>query len=345
MKVTASFSAPVDSGSQIMYIPEGTHDINPTVDGKPGSVISKVPAERGEEIAATLNKSLEKRKAKNVRAHFDFDHSAVGGPASALPQSFSYVQGRGIMVDVKWTNAGEEAVKGGDYGYLSPVYLMSKNTGEPIGLPSSGPIGALVNDPAFRETELIAAKRAEAELKANSHKPTETEMDNTVLISAGVITDNEAKTDNVAAIVAAKFKTIQVQADKVEGLESKVVKLEASLKAGSEAVVDQLIKAAVTAGGIAPKDEDSEATWRGLLTSAHGDDDQFAKVSALLAALKPAGDDITTQIVGITANENSGDSQSRRDKALVEAAKVNPKAGFVERFDKARELDPEAFKD
>jgi len=229
MKVQANFSTLADIKTRIMYIPEGSHGINPTVDGKPGSIVSKVSAERGEAIVEALNKSLGKRHAKNVRPIIDFDHKD-SGPAAALPTAFVYEEGKGVMMDVEWTATGTASIEGKDYSYFSPVYNMDRNTGEPIGLPSSGPIGALVNDPAFREIEKIAA--------AQSHKPTDKpEME--VLIKAGLVTEAEAKTDNGAEIAAAKFKTIQAKADKVDGLESKVVKLEASLAKGAEVTADR----------------------------------------------------------------------------------------------------------
>ena len=92
-----------------MYIPEGEHGITPTVDGKPGSIVSKVAAERGEMIVEALNKSLSKRKAKNVRAIIDFDHKDEG-PAAAIPSAFAYEAGKGIMMDVEWTGKGTSSI-------------------------------------------------------------------------------------------------------------------------------------------------------------------------------------------------------------------------------------------
>jgi phage I-like protein len=341
MKVTASFSALVSDDKQIMFIPEGEHGINPTVDGKPGSVVSKVSAERGEAIVAALNKSLEKRKSDNVRAIFDFDHLGTG-PASAHPQSFEYIQGRGVMVNVKWSDSGEAAIKGGDYGYLSPVYNMDRATGEPTSLPKSGAIGALVNDPAFREIELIAAKRAKEAANSHNQQP---EMDINVLIKAGLVTEAESKTDKVAEITAANIQTIQAKAAKVDGLEAEVVTLKASLKAGSEATADQLVKAAIDSGRIASKDEGTSKFWRGQLIEAANDPEKLKVVSAALNAI-PAGDDITKKIVTVAGGQaKSGDKDQRFSEAMIQASKVLPNAGYAEQFNKAREIDPTAFED
>jgi phage I-like protein len=335
MKVQANFSAPVDIKTRIMYIPEGSHGITPTVDGKPGSIVSNVSAERGEAIVEALNKALKKRHAKNVRPIIDFDHKD-SGPAAALPTEFSYVEGKGIMMDVEWTATGTASIEGKDYSYFSPVYNMDRNTGEPIGLPSSGPIGALVNDPAFREIEKIAA--------ANSHNQIP-EMDINVLIKAGLVTEAESKTDKVAEIAAANIQTIQAQANKVPDLEAEVVTLKASLKAGSEATADQLVKAAQDSGRIAAKDESTTKYWRDQLIEAANDPDKLKTVSAALNAI-PEGDDITKQIVNVKGGQaKSGDMDARYDEAMIKAAKSLPNAGHAELFEKARDIDPEAFKD
>ncbi len=337
MKVQANFSTLADIKTRIMYIPEGSHGINPTVDGKPGSIVSKVSAERGEAIVEALNKSLGKRHAKNVRPIIDFDHKD-SGPAAALPTAFVYEEGKGVMMDVEWTATGTASIEGKDYSYFSPVYNMDRNTGEPIGLPSSGPIGALVNDPAFREIEKIAA--------ANSHKPTNTpEMDINVLIKAGLVTEAESKTDKVAEITAANIATIQAKAAKVDGLESEIVTLKASLKAGSETTADQLVKAAQDSGRIAAKDESTTKYWRDQLIDASQDPEKLKVVSAALNAI-PAGDDITKQIVTVAGGEaNKGNTDARYDAAMIKAREALPNAGFSEQFDKGRVIDPEAFKD
>ena len=167
MKVEASFNQAVELKTSIVFIPEGEHSITPSVDGKPGAIVSKVAANRGEVIVEALNKSLKKRLSKNVRPIIDFDHADTG-PAAAIPTKFTYEQGVGVMLELDWTDAGTSAIEGRNYSYFSPVFNMDRNTGEPVGLASSGPVGALVNDPAFREIKRIAA--------ANKSQPTETVM-------------------------------------------------------------------------------------------------------------------------------------------------------------------------
>lgn len=149
---------PLDGApTTIVYIPEGDHVITPTVDGRPGTVTVRVPPARGQEIAAHLQNDLDKRKGQNVRAWFDFDHQP--GPASALPQSFRYEPGKGIVCALEWTRAGKAAIEGRDFSYFSPTFLIDDD-GTPSGLPDRGSFGALVNEPAFREIPRIAASDA-----------------------------------------------------------------------------------------------------------------------------------------------------------------------------------------
>ncbi len=150
---------PIEGGppAEIVYIPEGQHRITPTVNGKAAQITVRVDASRGPEIAAKLQGDLDRRKASNVRPWIDFGHKE--GEASALPQSFHYEPGRGIVLRLEWTHAGRRAVEGKDFSYFSPVFFLGDD-GTPAGLPERGPIGALVNEPAFREIPRIAATDA-----------------------------------------------------------------------------------------------------------------------------------------------------------------------------------------
>lgn len=42
----------------IMYIPEGTHDLECGLNGKPAKIKSSLPAEKGDAIAASFQKRL-----------------------------------------------------------------------------------------------------------------------------------------------------------------------------------------------------------------------------------------------------------------------------------------------
>ncbi len=335
MKVQASYSESIDLKTRIMYIPEGVHSITPTVDGKPGSIVSKVSADRGELIVEALNKSLKKRQAKNVRAIIDFDHKDEG-PAAAIPTAFTYEAGKGVMMDLEWTGKGTASIEGKDYSYFSPVYNMDRNTGEPVGLPSSGPIGALVNNPAFTEIERIAA--------SNQSQPTnQPEMETNVLVQAGLITEAEAKTDKVAEITAANIESIKVEAAKVVGLESQVSTLKASLAKVAETTADRAIEDAVNTGRIAAKDESTKSYWKSQLIEASQDEEKLTQVSAALNAI-PATDILKREIT-VSAGESKTQSKDVRVEAALSKARAELGAGsnFQAIWEKAQEFDSSAF--
>ncbi|MDP3850376.1 MAG: phage protease [Luteolibacter sp.] len=160
--ILAAFtSALASNGSEppteIIFIPEGQHQITATVDGKPGTITVNVPASKGAEITARLQAALAQRHAGNVRPHFAFQHQT--GAASGIPQSFRYQPGTGIMCAVDWSGSGAAAIQNRDFSYFSPVFLMGDD-GTPDSLPEKGELGSLVNEPAFRSMPRIAAADA-----------------------------------------------------------------------------------------------------------------------------------------------------------------------------------------
>jgi phage I-like protein len=320
-----------------MYIPEGEHSITPSVDGKPGSIVSKVSPERGDAIVGALNNSLKKRHSKNVRPFIDFDHNETG-PAAAIPVSFSYEIGAGIMLELEWTASGASAIEGKDYSYFSPLYSMSRSTGEPVGLEKDGAIGALVNGPAFTTIKRIAAN------KSQPNQTNTPEMDTNVLVKASLLTEAEAKTDQVEAIVSANLATIQAKADKVDGLEAEVVELKAAAVKGAEITADRAIEAAVNTGRIAAKDEVSKDFWREQLIEASSNEDKLTKVSAALNAIKPIENLLKREVVVAAGDVKPQDKQTRIEAAQSKArTELGPDANFQAVWDKAQELDESAF--
>jgi phage I-like protein len=146
--------------NEIVYIPEGEHEIRPEVNGKPGKITVRVPKGKGASIAATLQADLEKRLSDNVRPIIDFDHNRSGA-AAAIPSRFRYQEGLGVVLALDWTSSGRQAIEGRDFSYFSPEFLI-QDDGTPGGLPAKGAIGALVNNPAFRSMPRIAAHDSSA---------------------------------------------------------------------------------------------------------------------------------------------------------------------------------------
>lgn len=159
MIIEANIASPLGktAPAEFVYIPEGTSEIRPMVNGKPADqgVRVSVPAHRGPEIAARLQSDLADRQRQNVRPWVDFQHE--NGRSAGNPTGFRYEPGRGVILGMDWSSAGRSAVEGKDFGYFSPRFDLGDD-GEPAGLPKRGPVGGLVNEPAFRGIPAIAAK-------------------------------------------------------------------------------------------------------------------------------------------------------------------------------------------
>lgn len=138
----------------IEWMPSGTHEIQCSFNDEPKRVtITGVD----EQLAILLNAQLQTAhkladEGKASRPFIDFDHDS--GEAAAIPAEFFWQDG--IRLRVEWTKAGADAVAGRVYSYFSPEFFADKS-GKVTGIPTVGPIGALVNTPAFQQIERIAA--------------------------------------------------------------------------------------------------------------------------------------------------------------------------------------------
>jgi hypothetical protein len=136
--------------SEVMYMPAGRSTIEAKVSGEPKEIEVNVTAQTAELLQADLEKLL----ARHVRPYIDFDHQ--GGAAAAIPKRFRWVPARGVFLELEWTRSGKTSFEGRDYSYFSPTFQIGLDR-HPSGLPDNGAIGALVNNPAFRDMQRIAA--------------------------------------------------------------------------------------------------------------------------------------------------------------------------------------------
>lgn len=278
-----------DIATEFVYLPEGTHEIQASVNGKAATRSVTV----GPDSLAPLVEALAARHARNVRPFGGFDHKE-GGPASFIPKGFSYRPGKGVMLEVEWTEAGMNAVKGRNYSYFSPSFFRDKATGSPIGLPLHGEIGSLVNEPAFESIERIAA----------SHQ-TESDMEaieelKAALVKAEIVTEEQAKdtaklaetikanlTSATETAVSAAVAEATKDAPEQSELEKEITRLKAenqtlteTLSAKRAAEADEAIAEAVKAGRIPAQDEETKAFWKEAILSGDG-----VKAKAQLAKL------------------------------------------------------------
>jgi Mu-like prophage I protein len=329
--VSASIANALPSGvpGEIVYLPEGKHDITPTVNGKAQRITVHVPAEKGVAIAAAFQASLAERQKQNVRPWFDFEHKA--GKASAIPLSFRYEAGKGIMASVEWTGAGKEALEGKDFSYLSPTFLVDSD-GIPSGLPERGPLAALVNEPAFREIPRIAASDAE-----NITEPTPI-MSKLIFAALAInaAADN-AETEAVQAIDRLKVEAKEAK-DKLALIETQNRSLIEAAETATKERHTSLIEAAVAAGKIAPKDEDTKGQVLQFLQANEALGVKFIDgLPVKFAAFE-------TPLVNASEAKGKGDAGQRIQAAQGKARQeLGNDADFQLVWARAAEIDPEAF--
>lgn len=226
----------------ILWMPKGEHVISASKNGKPyrGKVAVTAAA------VPKLQADLEAKLARNVKPVIYYDHKR--GPVAYQPVRFEWDDDKGIVLCGSWTRGGKLAVEGGDYGYFSPAFLLSK-TGEVAGLPKDIEVGSLVNDPAFEEIERIAAAfhdwtdeelarfadmdefqesdnneslKAENNPAPNPHH----DMDIKQLEDIGILTADEVKASNAETVALDKLKKMKTDSDaKDEELEATRKKL------------------------------------------------------------------------------------------------------------------------
>ena len=320
--ITAALTSAVskDAPGEIVYIPVGANKINATVNGKAAEVVVNVPVEQGAAIAASLQASLEKRLASTVRPRLAFDHSKAG-PASGHPQAFSFDPARGIILAASWSNSGKAAIEGGDYGYFSPTFHID-DKGFPSALPEKGEIGSLVDEPAFRNIGLVAAADSD-----NETNPIKTMS----LILAHLGIDTAAEGAESAAV--AKIQATEAELATIKAANATLV---AAAEAATKARHEALIEAAVTAGKIAPKDEETKTQSLELLQASEALGTKF------LAALPVALGDLGKPLVQAGQGE-SANADIRVEAACAKARAELGDATFGVIWERAAEIDPAAF--
>lgn len=305
-KISCSFaeaSNVTEAPDSIVYMPEGTHTICATVNGRAKEVTVKVSSS----ILASFQAGLDERGKKDVRSITDFDHAGKGA-ASARPKAFRYEPGRGLMLDLEWTRAGRTGIEGKDYSYFSPNFLLGAD-GVPTGISKRGPIGSLVNDPAFETIEAIAAARADLDEEIK----TQNEME--ILQNCGLLTADEAANADHLRIACARVTSLESSAS--------VARVEAA-----KAVVS-ILKDAVTAASI------SDAALANLGIQAAFDDganvEGIAKQFSTLMIKAAKQDEII-----VKAKETEAD---RFVSASIAEGKIVPKNETLVKFWRERYLE------
>ncbi len=231
----------------IEWMPSGAHTIVALV----GDIVQEVTVscvpEDAPRLDAQLQSQLEKSsKGEQSRPYVDFDHK--GNEAAAIPIRIFWDDG--IRLEVSWTDSGAEAVRGRNYSYFSPEFILSDD-GTIAALPDLGPIGSLVNTPAFQTIEKIAAK---AGGDNNQQRKNAMEKLLAALVEAQILASAEASDEDAASAVRAAFakmrtdlETAQAKLNEVQAAHDGA---QAKLAEAEKARVETTVQAAISSGRI-----------------------------------------------------------------------------------------------
>ncbi|MES2705132.1 MAG: phage protease [Verrucomicrobiota bacterium] len=340
---------PVPAGaaaaSEFVYMPAGENIIVATVGGKPEEITVIVDAATAERLQA----DLAVRLAGTVAPYFDYDHA--GGRSSGRPRSFRWVEGRGVVCQVDWTTAARAAITDGEYSYFSPEFRYDRVSRTVKGLRDTGPLGGLVNDPAFRAIGAVQARHASnlfppqlpADGPPQNPNPTSTMEKNIVaaLIAAGILSQTEVASDGAPALVTARLAALKdggdpavkaAHASTLTAKDTRITELEAEVKAAKAATAKTQVDAAVKAGRIPAKDAESIKWWTDSLTA--GGDAAVKALNALPAskAFDPTGAGSTEDAPSDAAAAQDAEYEaiSARATAIARDKKLSFAASWTE---------------
>jgi len=212
-KISAAFTPEDFNGKapeSIVFMPIGRHEIQASKGGKPALVKVFVTRSTAERFDAQLKQAIaDAESGKSSRPFVDFQHEA--GRASAIPTGFSWDGSKGVILHLDWTASGRAAIEGRDFSYFSPEWLQDGE--EPSGLALPGPVGGLVNTPAFQTIPKIAA-----ELSNNTQMDLKTLLQ--LLKDYGFELSPEATETEVMDALKGAMKEKSVAAEKESELET-----------------------------------------------------------------------------------------------------------------------------
>ena len=307
----------------LMWMPAGTQTIHAR-NGKGEDVTVQVQVDRS--TAAAAQQALGRHLAASAqRPFFDFDHA--GEKASAWPLEFSWQDqpAAGVYARVEWSDAGKAAILGKEYRAFSPAFLIDKsNPAKVIGAPLN--MGGLVNDPAFAAIQPLFASSgssggANEETILATGGSSGGANENAILATGGsgagehnVMNENNTggsaaagtATAAATAITATSGASSQVvtaagaapQAD-IAALQAENVRLANALKAARKTEAENLVRAAVARGAIAPQATQIQARWVDSIVA----DAANAELLAGLAGNDAVGTRITASGVSVQADE------------------------------------------
>jgi phage I-like protein len=317
---------------QIVYLPKGLSKISARCNGKPKTVQVEVDANAAAKLASDLNSRLK----ETALTYAGFDHKE--GAASFHPKEFKWDETRGIILDVEWSQAGKDNVLGHNYGHFSPTFLLEGN--QVVGLPKTGEIGSLTNNPAFREIGRIAASQIEGGGEINMSKIADK------LVELEVITAEQAEGADEELLIRAingLHETLAATQAANERLTTENTSLAAKVQAIQKSEAEGVIEAAIGEGKIGAKDEKTKAFYmRNFLSDPEG-------TKTVLASM-PANP-VLNRIIEVKSKDTGRPLSGQSTHDLVEAQhrawhavqKANPNLNAQDAFNEARAQRPDLF--
>jgi hypothetical protein len=329
----ASIDLEGETPAEIIYFPKGDWRIKPVVNGKAKEVSVKVD----ESVASVLQADLNRRLKDTVRPYAAFDHKP--GAASFLPKQFKWDDSKGVVLEVDWTQAGKDAVTGRNYSYFSPTFLLS-DKGQVAGLPDTGEIGSLTNNPAFREIQKIAASADDDEGEQRMVKLTDK------LVELQVITAEQAADAEEEFLVRAVTGLHEALAT-VQAANARLVSENTALAAKAievqKAEASSIVQAAIAEGKIPAKNQDAIDFWTGQLTA---NPEQAKKALASLSAnplLQKVIDVKVSDTKKVAQGQSAADLVQAQHLAIAEVQEKHPGLNYTDAFNKAKRERPEIF--
>ena len=320
-----------ETPAEIVYMPPGDNTIRPKSHGK--EIIVKVDAS----AAQTLQADLVKRLDDPIRPYAGFDHNS--GPASFLPKAFKWDDERGVILEVDWTEKGKSDVAGRNYSYFSPTFMVAGK--KVAGLPDTGEVGSLVNNPAFRDRKMkIAASADDDETKGETIVNAVSER----LVELEVITAEQADDETVVVKAITEMHAMigETQAANAR-LMTENTALQAKVADVRKAEATTIIEAAIAEGKIPAKDQNAIDFWTSQLTH------QPESAKKVLAAM-PANP-VLQRVIDVkvkdgkrvTAGQSNADLVQAQHLAVREVQEAHPNLSYIDAFNRAKLAHPEAF--
>jgi hypothetical protein len=319
---------------EIVYLPKGQATIFPQRPGKEITINVDASA------ADLLQADLEKRFAKHPRPYGAFDHQR--GSASFLPKQFSWDDERGVILQVDWTKPGEDAVKGRGHSYFSPTFMRAKD-GKIAGLPKSGEVGSLVNDPAFQSPAMkVAAGQADDD---ESEENTMVKLTDK-LVELEVITAEQAADADEEFLVRAVTGLHEALAT-VQAANARLVSENTALAAKAievqKAEATSIVQAAIAEGKIGAKDQLTIDFYTAQLIA------QPETAKKVLAAmpknplLQKVIDVKVSDTKRVAGGTSAADLVQAQHLAIAEVQEAHPGLNYTDAFNKAKREHPEVF--